>query len=158
MVEKYNEILSGEYANISKELAGDAKKVLRHGEYQLITKITEPMALKKKSLALYHTDSLTEKSKRKYINMLRSIKDADVIQAAKTIWSQYPHDTELVKTANNKLLKKFKKKSNTSNHVDAISWLCNILGNSEDVQFISTLNKVEQETETAPVWERTPAY
>jgi Tfp pilus assembly protein PilF/uncharacterized alpha/beta hydrolase family protein len=151
MLEKYNEILSSEYANISKEIEKDAKKVLSHGKYQLITKITEPMALKKKSLALYHTDRLTEKSKRRYINMLRSIKDADVIQAAKTIWSQYPHDPELVKTANNKLLKKFKKKSNTINHVDAISWLCNILGTSQDVQFISTLNKVEQETDNEKI-------
>jgi Flp pilus assembly protein TadD len=151
MVEKYNEILSDEHANISKGLARDAQKVLHHGEYQLITKITEPMVLKKKSLSLYHTDTLTEKSKSKYINMLRSIKDEDVIRAAKTIWSQYPRDTELVKTANNKLLKKFKKKSNAGNHIDAISWLCNILGASEDVRFLSTLNKVEQETDNEKI-------
>ena len=146
MLEKYNEILLSEYANILKEIKKDAKKVLRHGEYQVITKITGPMALKKKSLAPYNTDTLTEKSKRKYINMLRSIKDGDVIQAAKKICRLYPRDTELVKTANSKLLMKFKNKSNANNHIDAISWLCNILGTSEDVRFISTLSKVEQET------------
>jgi lipoprotein NlpI len=147
LFEKYNEILSSEYANISTEIEEDAKKVLRHGEYPVITKITGPKALKKKCLARYNTDTLTAKRKRKYIKMLRSIRDVDVIRVAKTICSQYPRDTEFVKTANNRLLKKFKKKSDTNNHVDAVSWLCNILGSSEDVQYISTLNKIEQETD-----------
>ncbi|MEA3436672.1 MAG: tetratricopeptide repeat protein [Thermodesulfobacteriota bacterium] len=151
MFEKYNEILLSEYANISKEIKEDAKKVLRHGEYRVITKITEPMALENKSLAQNNTDTLTEKSKRKYINMLRSIKDGDVIQAAKKICRLYPRDTELVETADSKLLKKFKKKSNASNHIDAISWLCNILGTSEDVRFISTLSKVKQETDNEKI-------
>ena len=151
MLEKYNEVLSGEHANISKEIEKDAKKVLHHGEYQVITKITEPVALKKKSLTLYNSDTLTRKSKRKYINMLQSIRDVDVIRVAKTICSEYPHDTDFVKTANNRLLKKIKKKSDTDNHVDAISWLCNVLGTSEDVRFISTLNKIEQETDNVKI-------
>ena len=83
--------------------------------------------------------------------MLRSTRDLDVIKAAKTISKFYPHHTDLVKEANNKLVRKFKKKSDASNHVDAISWLCNILGTSEDVRFISTLNKVEQETENKKI-------
>jgi len=151
MLEKYNKILLGEYAKISKEIEKDAKKVLRHGKYQVITRITRPMALKKKSLAWYNTDTLTEKSKKKYINMLRSTKDTDVIQAAKTICKFYPYNTGFVKTANKKLLKKFKKNSDASNHVDAISWLCNILGTSQDVRFISTLKKVEQETDNQKI-------
>jgi len=151
MLEKYNEILLSEYTNISKEIEKDAKKVLSHGEYQVITKITGPMILKKKSLAWYNTDTLTEKSKRKYINVLRSTRDTDVIQAAKIICKFYPHNTELAEAANNKLVKKFKIKSDTSNHVDAISWLCNILGASEDVRFISTLNKIEHETENEKI-------
>jgi len=151
MFEKYNEVLTGEYANISKEIEKDAKKVLRHGEYQVITRITGPMALKKKSLALNNTDTLTERSKRKYISMLRSTNDKDAIQAAKTICKFYPGNAELMKTANKNLLEKFKKKSNVSNHVDAISWLCNILGTSEDVRFISTLNKIEQETDNEKI-------
>ena len=151
MLEKYNEILSGEYANISKEIERDAKKVLRHVEYQVITKITGPIALKKISLAPYNTDTMPEKSKRKYINMLRSTKDTDVIQAAKTICKFYPYNTGFMKTANNKLLKKIEIKSDQSDHVDAISWLCNVLGTSEDVRFISTLNKVEQETDNKKI-------
>ena len=151
MVAKYNEILSGEYANISKEVERDAEKVLYPGEYQLITKISGPKTLKKKSLVLYHNDILTEKITRKYINMLRSIKDTDVIRAAKAICKSYPGNEEFVKTANKKLLKKVKKHSNAINHIDAISWLCNILGTSEDVKFIPTLNKVEQETENEKI-------
>ncbi len=151
MVEKYNEILSGEYANISKVVERDAKKVLRHGEYQLITKITGPITLKKKSLPMYRTDTLTEKIKTKYIDMLRSIQDTDVIQAAKAICKSYPGNEEFVKTANKKLLTKVKKHSNTINHIDAISLLCNILGTSEDVRFISTLIKVEHKTDNEKI-------
>ena len=146
MVAKYNEILSGEYANISKEVERDAKKVLYPGEYQLITKISGPKTLKRESSVLYHKDILTEKITRKYVNMLRSIKDTDVIRAAKAICKSYPRNEEFVETANKKLLKKAKKYSNEINHIDAISWLCNILGTSEDVRFISVLKKIAQET------------
>ena len=151
MLEKYNEVLSGEYANINKEIEQDEKKVVRHEEYQVITKIIEPVALKKKSLVFYNADTLTTKIKRRYINMLKSTRDVDVIRAAKTICSQYPRDTELVKTANDKLLKKFKKKSDANTYVDAISWLCNILGTSENVKFIQTLTEVEQETDNEKI-------
>jgi Tfp pilus assembly protein PilF/pimeloyl-ACP methyl ester carboxylesterase len=151
MLEKYNEILSGEHANISKIIKKDKKPVILHGEYQVITKITAPMAEKKKSLAFYDVKTLTAKNKRRYINMLRSIKDVEVIQAAKIIDKFYPHDTELVKEANNTLVKKFKKKTGDSIHVDAISWLCNILGSSEDVRHVPTLKQVKQETDNEKI-------
>ncbi|NNK85105.1 MAG: tetratricopeptide repeat protein, partial [Desulfobacterales bacterium] len=151
MFEKYNEVLSGEYANINKEIEQDAKKVVRHGEYQVITKIIEPVALRKKSLVFYNADTLPVKIKKKYINMLKSTRDVEVIRAAKSICSQYPRDTDLVNTAKNKLLKKFKKKSDANTHVDAISWLCNILGTSEDVKFIPTLTEVEQEIDNEKI-------
>ncbi|MDY6792288.1 MAG: alpha/beta hydrolase [Thermodesulfobacteriota bacterium] len=151
MVAKYNEILSIEYANISKEVERDAKKALRFGEYQPITKITGPVALNKKRLALYRPDTLPEKSKKKYINMLRSVKDTDIIRASKAICKSYAGNEGLVKAANKRLLTKVKKRSNAINHVDAISWLCNILGTSEDVRFLPTLKKVAHETDNEKI-------
>ena len=147
MFEKYNEVLSIEHDNIIKEIKREEKKIVHFGEYEVITCITEPLALESKKLSPDNINTLTEKNKRAYINMLKSTEAREVIQAAKTICRLYPFNKELVKTANKELLKRFKNSSSENDHINAMSWLCNILGGSEDVHFISTLKKVIRETQ-----------
>jgi len=81
---------------------------------------------------------------QRYIKMLQSDDMAQKIQAAKIVARRYPTQPNLVSVANTELLKGYSKKTNDKHYVDAMSWLCNVLGGSKNSEYRSTLEQVKR--------------
>lgn len=79
------------------------------------------------------------------LGMLQSPDPVNKQRAAKTIYRQYLHDPNMAALANRELLASYQKNPDNRHHVDAMSWLCNILGASGNPKFRSTLEKVSQD-------------
>ncbi|MBF0118659.1 MAG: hypothetical protein HQK79_07465 [Desulfobacterales bacterium] len=82
---------------------------------------------------------------KQYIEMLSSSIPSAKREAAKRIYKSYGHVPVVLKLVNNQLLKGFNDKTNDDYYVDAMSWLCNILGASHDSIYKPTLEKVANE-------------
>ena len=80
-----------------------------------------------------------------YVRMLQSPDPVDKQRAAKTIFRHYLHDPNMEALANTELLISYQKNPDNRYHVDAMAWLCNILGASGNPKFRSTLEKVSQD-------------
>ncbi len=80
-----------------------------------------------------------------YVRMLQSSDPVEKRKAAKIIYRNYLRDPFMVAFANKELLNSYRKNPNNRHHVDAMSWLCNILGASGDPKFRATLEKVSQD-------------
>ncbi|MEW5909922.1 MAG: protein kinase [Thermodesulfobacteriota bacterium] len=80
-----------------------------------------------------------------YSRMLRSPDPASKRRAAKIIYERYLNDPIMIELANEELLKEYPKQGDNRHHVDAMSWLCNILGASRNEKYKSTLKKVAED-------------
>ncbi len=81
----------------------------------------------------------------KYINMLRSNDSTQKVRAAKEIFKSYSHDPQLLYVVNKELLRGYQIKTRDRHHVDAMAWLCKILGASGQTKYKATLKRVAQE-------------
>ena len=79
---------------------------------------------------------------RKYLRMLQSASAKDKRYAAKKICRSYLHNRTLLDEVNRQLLKGYKRTSSDRYHIDAMSWLCNVLGRSKQSRYSGTLEKV----------------
>ncbi len=97
------------------------------------------------------TDHSPQKKKKapyitKYINMLRSNDSTQKVRAAKKIFKSYSHDPQLLCVVNEELLRGYKINIRDRHHVDAMAWLCKILGASGQTKYKATLKRVAQES------------
>ncbi len=79
---------------------------------------------------------------RKYIKMLQSSSAKNQRYAAKKICKSYLSNRTLLDTVNKQLLHGYQKNKNDRHHVEAMSWLCNVLGRSKQSRYANTLEKV----------------
>lgn len=113
--------------------------------------VKQAIEIKPKREHLVITDHSPQKKKKapyitKYINMLRSNDSTQKVRAAKEIFKSYSHDPQLLCVVNEELLRGYKINIRDRHHVDAMAWLCKILGASGQTKYKATLKRVAQES------------
>jgi TolB-like protein len=87
-----------------------------------------------------------------YIQQLRSSNPVQQRNAAKSVYrSPYRSHPEILKTTNEELLKGHNRNGQNKYHIDAMAWLCNILGESGNRTYAATLKKVTDETQVTKI-------
>jgi TPR repeat protein len=82
-----------------------------------------------------------------YVSMIRSSDGRSQQRGAKSLYkSPYKSDPKVLKVVEKELLKGYNRDIRNGDHVDAMSWLCNILGTSGDRSYAATLQKVYNES------------
>ncbi len=77
-----------------------------------------------------------------YLDELQSGDFVKERKAAKLLYRDYRNDPAILDTVSKVLLDGFRRDLKDGNHVDAMAWLCNILGASGDRRYASTLRTV----------------
>lgn len=113
--------------------------------------VKQAIEIKPKREHLVITDHSPQKKKKapyitKYTNMLRSNDSTQKVRAAKEIFKSYSHDPQLLCVVNEELLRGYKINIRDRHHVDAMAWLCKILGASGQTKYKATLKRVAQES------------
>jgi pimeloyl-ACP methyl ester carboxylesterase len=80
-----------------------------------------------------------------YIRMLKSIDSVKKREAARHILRKQLMDPDIFETAEAELIRGYRINLNDNRHVDAMAWMCNLLGASGTARYRSTLEKVAQE-------------
>jgi len=83
---------------------------------------------------------------KKYIAMLKSKDSARQRNAARHIYKRRLKYPELFNAAEGTLIKGYLINLNDTGHIDAMSWMCTLLGVSGQARYRSTLEKVARET------------
>ena len=112
--------------------------------------VKQAMEIKPKREHLVITDHSPQKKKKapyitKYIKILRSNNSTQKVRAAKEIFKSYSHDPQLLCVVNEELLRGYQINIRDRRHVDAMAWLCKILGASGQTKYKATLKRVAQE-------------
>lgn len=81
----------------------------------------------------------------KYTTMLQSSNSTQKVRAAKEIFKSYSHESRLLRVVHDELLRGFKINTRDRRHVDAMAWLCKILGASGQTKYKATLEKIVEE-------------
>jgi len=79
---------------------------------------------------------------RRIIAMLTSDNMKQKIRAAREVIRNHRTETVFLDVAKEELLKGYRVNNNTKDYVDAMSWLCNVLGESGDNSYKEILNQV----------------
>ena len=88
----------------------------------------------------------------RYIEQLKSSNAIEKRKAAKKVYkSQYRNHPEILKTAAEELLGGYNTDIRNKHHVDAMAWMCNILGSSKDQSYYDTLKKVGKESKSRKI-------
>lgn len=141
--------------SIADILSEEAPGAIAYG--QMVRSIVTPTPLKPKTsrteASLKKTMSAADESLRssrpsyivELIKMLKSNDPKKIRFAAKKIARNYPQNSELLEVVNEELLKGYQKKTGDKYYIDAMSWLCNVIGLSGKNIYIPTLEKVGKE-------------
>ena len=87
-----------------------------------------------------------------YLSMIRSSDGRVQQEGAKKLYrSAYKSDPTVLKAVEKALLEGFNADLNNGAHVDAMAWLCNILGTSNDRTYAATLEKVSKASRNAKI-------
>lgn len=81
---------------------------------------------------------------QKYFDMLWSKTPAKTRQAARLLYKRHAKNNAVVETAHEVLEARFQELPRDSDHVDAMAYLCNILGNSRQIQHSDLLRMVSR--------------
>lgn len=76
------------------------------------------------------------------VEQLRSNVSSEKRLAARTIYKLYWSDPKVIAAVNDELTRNYATTPNDWDYVDALSWMCNILGASNDVRYMATLRMV----------------
>ncbi len=90
----------------------------------------------------------------KYITMLKSKDSARQREAARRIYKKRLKSPELFDAAEVELKKGYLVNLNDSGHIDAMAWMCTLLGASGQVRYRATLETVARETPNAKIRNR----
>lgn len=76
------------------------------------------------------------------ITQLRSSAPIEKRHAAMTIHQFYLHNKKLIAVVENELLKGYRIWTRDKRYIDAMAWMCNVLGDSGNHNYATTLRKV----------------
>ncbi len=76
------------------------------------------------------------------IYLLKSPNSKEKIKGAQYTAKSFPTNPQLLKVAEEELLKGYEVKTRDRNHAEAMAWMCNVLGRSKLVQYKDTLKMV----------------
>jgi len=79
------------------------------------------------------------------VEQLRSRDSATRRNAARAVYRSHPREARLLQVVNEELLRGFERNLEDSQHVDAMAWMCNVLGVCGQTRYRSTLEKVSNE-------------
>ena len=88
---------------------------------------------------------------RRYVELLQSLESADKIEAARRIYRKQIKHPAIFRTAARELKKGYRVNLADSAHIDAMAWMCNLLGMSGKVQYREILSEVVQETPNSKI-------
>ena len=74
--------------------------------------------------------------------LLKSSNPKEKIKGAQYTVRSFPTSSELLRTAEEELLKGYEIKTRDRNHIEAMAWMCNVLGRSKQLQYKDTLQMV----------------
>jgi len=74
--------------------------------------------------------------------LLKSPNQKEKIKGAQYTVKSFPTNPQLLKVAEEELLKGYKIKTRDRNHAEAMAWMCNVLGRSKQLQYKDTLEMV----------------
>jgi len=74
--------------------------------------------------------------------LLKSPNSKEKIKGAQYTVRSFPTNPQLLKVAEEELLKGYEIKKRDRNHVEAMAWMCNVLGRSKQLQYKDTLEMV----------------
>jgi hypothetical protein len=91
--------------------------------------------------------------RKRTFNMLRSADSHLVMLGAKRVWFHHPTDSEYIRVASERLLESYNKPNPSVRDIDAIGWLCNVLGKSAMPEYRPLLDKVNSESKNRRIKE-----
>ena len=155
-IEKYKKIIASKYGQSMKTAAwksliakcppGWADGV-KEGDCDMLLFRTKSGG--KKSLTnesgRFGSDRIMSPHIAELIKMLRSDDSKKIRIAARKIVKTYSKNSELLEIVNEELLNGYQKKNGDKYYIDAMSWLCKVIGASKNKKYISTLEKVARE-------------
>ncbi len=74
--------------------------------------------------------------------LLKSPNSKEKIKGAQYTVKSFPTDPQLLKVAEEELLKGYEVRTRDRNHAEAMAWMCNVLGRSKQLQYKDTLEMV----------------
>jgi len=74
--------------------------------------------------------------------LLKSPNQKEKIKGAQYTVKSFPTNPQLLKVAEEELLKGYEIKTRDRNHAEALAWMCNVLGRSKQIQYKDTLQMV----------------
>jgi TolB-like protein len=74
--------------------------------------------------------------------LLKSSNSKEKIKGAQYTVRSFPTNPQLLKVAEQELLKGYEVKTKDRNHAEAMAWMCNVLGRSKQIQYKDTLETV----------------
>ncbi len=78
------------------------------------------------------------------IQMLRSSKTAEKIKGARYAVRLFPTHNEVLQVAEDELLRGYEQRTRDRQYIDAMAWLCNVLGRSRQNRYKDTLYEVSK--------------
>ncbi len=88
-----------------------------------------------------------DKNVIKFLRMLKSKNPVDKRRGAKMVYKSYCRENpEILKAVNSELLKGYNSNTENRHHIDAMAWLCNILGASGIEHYKTTLDIVSSKS------------
>jgi len=85
------------------------------------------------------------------IRLLKSPNPRKKIKGAQYTVKLFPTNQELLKAAEEELLKGYEIKTKDRNYIEAMAWMCNVLGRSKQIQYQETLKIVSKEASSRKV-------
>lgn len=85
------------------------------------------------------------------LRLLKSPNSREKVKGAQYTVKLFPSNQELLKVAEEELLKGYEIKTRDKNHIDAMAWMCNVLGRSKQIQYKETLKIVSKEASSRKV-------
>jgi TolB-like protein len=80
------------------------------------------------------------------IQMLRSSRPAEKIKGARYAVRLFPTHNEVLQVAEDELLRGYEQRTRDRQYIDAMAWLCNVLGRSRQNKYKDTLYEVSKNT------------
>ncbi|MCP4366749.1 MAG: hypothetical protein GY797_01345, partial [Deltaproteobacteria bacterium] len=76
------------------------------------------------------------------LQLMKSSNSKEKVKGAQYTFKSFPTNPQLLKVAEEELLKGYEIRTRDRNHADAMAWMCKVLGRSKQVQYKDTLQMV----------------
>lgn len=104
----------------------------------------EPVARSRTASPALVLDDHSSSEELRLITLLRSCVPMEKRRAAMTIHKFYLHNRRLLAVVEDELLKGYRHWTRDRRYIDAMAWMCNVLGDSGNYNYAQTLRQVYQ--------------